>query len=336
MRFLAGVLASQPFTSTLVGDASLMTRPMERVAVPLREMGADVRTTDGHAPVEVRGGRLHGVVYRTPVPSAQVKTAVLLAGLAAAGQTEVLEAAPTRDHTERALAALGAPVDAEPGRVRVSAFQHGGFEARVPGDVSSAAFIVGAAAVTGGRVHIDGVGLNPTRTAFLEVFRRMGVRITTVERAVELGEPVGELEVDATDGFSATTVEADELPLVIDEVPVLAAVAAHAAGESWFVDASELRVKESDRLNGLAASLRAIGAVARVEGDDLVVVGTANGVRGGSASATGDHRTAMAMAIAALGANEPVELDGAQVADVSFPGFAHALTRLGGLLEVRP
>jgi 3-phosphoshikimate 1-carboxyvinyltransferase len=334
MRFLAGLLSGEPFTSTLVGDASLMTRPMERVAVPLREMGADVRTRHGRAPVEIRGGSLHGIVYRTPVPSAQVKTSILLAGLSAAGDTEVLEDVPTRDHTERALAALGAPVEARPGRARVSAFQHGGFTARVPGDVSSAAFVLGAAAVTGGHVRIDGVGLNPTRTAFLEVLRRMGVRITTADRRIELGEPVGEIDAEAPDRLSGTSVAAEELPLVIDEVPVLAAVAAHAAGESRFAGASELRVKETDRLNGLPASLRSIGAAASVEGDDLVVAG--GGVRGGTVSAGGDHRMAMAMAVAALGASAPVEVDGAEAADVSFPGFPDALRHLGALLEARP
>jgi 3-phosphoshikimate 1-carboxyvinyltransferase len=334
MRLLAGMLASAPFASSLTGDASLRARPMERVAAPLRQMGADVRTTRGHAPLEVRGAALRGISYRSSVPSAQLKSAVLLAGLAAAGPTEVQEPAPTRDHTERALRALGAPIAAIPRGVRLSAFQHDGFEGTVPGDVSSAAFLLGAAAVTGGRVRIDGVGLNPTRTRVLDVLRRMGVEIRAVEQGEELGEPVGSIEAHGPTELTPTTVEPDELPLVIDEVPVLAAVAAHARGDSWFAGASELRVKESDRLDGLAAALRDIGSTAAVEGDDLVVAGGA--LRGGSVDARGDHRMAMAMTVAALGADGVVEIEGAEAADVSFPGFASGLRRLGARVEVRP
>jgi 3-phosphoshikimate 1-carboxyvinyltransferase len=331
MRLLAGVLAATPFTSTLDGDASLRRRPMERVAEPLRLLGADVRTTGGHAPVAVVGARLVGITYATPVPSAQVKGAVLLAGCAADGRTEIREAAPTRDHTERALAALGGRVETSPGRVAVERFQHGGFDARVPGDVSSAAFLVGAAAVTGGRIEILDVGLNPTRTRFLEVFRRMGVDVETVERGRELGEPIGDIVARGPRALSATTVAADELPLVIDEVPVLAAAAAHADGETSFEGAAELRVKESDRLSAIAASLRALGSHALAEGDDLVVVG--GGVSGGRASSAGDHRMAMAIAVAGLAARTPVEIEDAGAADVSFPGFANALRVVGADVE---
>ncbi|MFB3738975.1 MAG: 3-phosphoshikimate 1-carboxyvinyltransferase, partial [Candidatus Velamenicoccus archaeovorus] len=242
MRLLAGVLAAASFRSVLVGDPSLSVRPMERVAEPLRRMGALVRTSGGFPPVEIVGGGLHGIRYETPVPSAQIKGAVLLAGLAAEGPTTVVEAAPTRDHTERALSALGAPVRANDGRVEVSAFQHDGFRARVPGDVSSATFVVAAAAVTGGEVEVHGVGLNPSRLGFVDVLRRMGVRVDLAPSGEELGEPVGVLRASVTGGLRGTTVEPDELPLVIDEVPVLAAVAAHAGGESWFGGAGELRV----------------------------------------------------------------------------------------------
>ena len=251
MRLLSGVLASAPFESVLEGDASLSRRPMERVAEPLRRMGADVRTTDGHPPVVVRGGPLRGIEHASEVPSAQVKSAVLLAGLAADGETTVLEPAPTRDHTERALRHLGAPVSTAPGQVSVRAFQHGGFEARVPGDISSAAFLVAAAALTGRALTVEGVGLNPTRTRYLHVLGRMGVRVHLEELEVELGEPVGRLEVEPCEGLTGTTVEADELPLIVDEVPVLALLAAHAGGESRFRGAGELREKESDRLHGL-------------------------------------------------------------------------------------
>jgi 3-phosphoshikimate 1-carboxyvinyltransferase len=331
MRLLAGVLAAAPFEVTLTGDESLRRRPMERVAEPLRSMGARVETTEGHAPLTVSGARLRGVTYGTPVPSAQLKSAILLAGCAADGVTEVREAVATRDHTERALEALGGPVERTPGGVSVSRFEHPGFEATVPGDVSSAAFLIGAAAVTGGRVEILDVGLNPTRTRFLDVLRSMGVEVERVQRRTELGEPVGDVVAHGPSQLSPTTVDEDELPLVIDEVPLLAAVAAHARGETRFAGAGELRVKESDRLTGLASSLRAIGSQADVEGDDLVVAG--GGVRGGLMSSGGDHRIAMAFAIAGMAAGADVVVEDAEAADVSFPGFARALLAMGADVE---
>jgi 3-phosphoshikimate 1-carboxyvinyltransferase len=331
MRLLAGVLAAAPFVSTLTGDESLRRRPMERVAQPLRAMGAAVETSDGHAPVTVRGAELSGIAYRTPVPSAQLKSAILLAGCAADGRTEVREVVATRDHTERALAALGGPVGRLHDGVWVSRFEHPGFEATVPGDVSSAAFLIGAAAVTAGRVEILDVGLNPTRTRFLDVLRRMGVEVETVERRLELGEPVGDIVARGPSVLTSTSIAADELPLVIDEVPLLAAVAAHAHGATRFTGAGELRVKESDRLSGLASSLRAIGAHADVEGDDLVVTGGAVG--GGSTSSGGDHRIAMAIAIAGVAAAGDVTVEDAEAADVSFPGFARALRACGAAVE---
>ncbi len=332
MRLLAGVLASAPFESVLTGDESLRRRPMERIARPLRAMGAFVETTDGHAPVRIRGGRLRGISFTSPVPSAQVKSAVLLAALAAEGETVVREPASTRDHTERALAHLGAPIRTPaPGEVRCSAFQHGGFTARVPGDVSSAAFLVAAAALTGGELRIEGVGLNPSRTRFLEVMARMGVATEARVLTEELGEPVGELTVRPASELVGTTVPPEELPLVIDEVPVLAALAAHARGESRFAGAGELRVKESDRLEGLAAMVRGLGGAAAVEGDDLVLAG--GGLRGGAASARGDHRMVMAAAVAGLGARAEVEVEGIEAADVSFPGFVETLRALGASIE---
>ena len=331
MRLLAGVLASCPFPAVLTGDASLRTRPMERVAVPLREMGAEVSMTEGHAPIRLEGGRLRGIRYRTPVPSAQVKGAVLLAGVAAEGSTTVQETAVTRDHTERALTALGAPVEASDGNVTVTAFQHGDFEASVPGDVSSAAFLVAAAALTGAELVVRGVGLNPSRTRFLEVMRRMGVAAEGQVHGRELGEPVGDLQVSRTAELLGTTVEASEVPLVIDEIPVLAMLAAHAGSGSRFCGASELRVKESDRLEGVAAAIRELGGAAEVQADDLVVAG--GGLGGGAGDAGGDHRMAMALAIAALSARGPVEVGGIQAAEVSFPGFVQTLRALGAHIE---
>jgi 3-phosphoshikimate 1-carboxyvinyltransferase len=333
MRLLAGLLAAAPFESVLRGDPSLTARPMERVADPLRAMGADVRTTDGHAPVVVRGGRLRGIEHRTAVPSAQVKSAVLLAGLAAEGSTTVREPVPTRDHTERALAALGAPVEFEPGAATVRAFEHGGFTAAVPGDVSSAAFLVAAAVLTGGALAIEGVGLNPTRTRFVRVLERMGASLESRIERMELGEPVGTLEVQPGPRLAGTTIDAGELPLVIDEVPVLAVMAAHASGQTRFEGAAELRVKESDRLGGLVEAIRALGGDADLEGDDLVV-GGGDGLVGGEAEARGDHRMAMALAVAGLAARGPVAVDGIEAAEVSFPGFEELLVALGARIEV--
>jgi 3-phosphoshikimate 1-carboxyvinyltransferase len=332
MRLLAGVLASAPFSTELCGDSSLNVRPMERVADPLRAMGADVRTTDGHPPIVVRGGRLRGIDHRSEVPSAQVKSAVLLAGLAAEGSTTVHEQAPTRDHTERALTALGAPVAFEPGLASVRAFEHEAFAASVPGDVSSAAFLVGAAVLTGAGLAIEGVGLNPTRTRFLEVLARMGASLGSRIERQELGEPVGTLEVEAGSNLVGTTIEGDELPLVIDEVPVLAIVAAQANGETRFRGGAELRLKESDRLGGLVEAIRALGGAAELERDDLIVGG--GGLAGGEADARGDHRMAMALAAGALGAKGPVSVKGIEAAEVSFPGFERLLVALGARIEV--
>jgi 3-phosphoshikimate 1-carboxyvinyltransferase len=332
MRLLAGLLAAAPFESVLRGDASLITRPMERVADPLRAMGAGVWTTDGHAPIVVRGGPLRGIEHRTAVPSAQVKSAVLLAGLAAEGSTTLREPVPTRDHTERALAALGAPVEFEPGTASVRAFVHEGFAAAVPGDVSSAAFLVAAAVLTGTALAVEGVGLNPTRTRFVGVLERMGASFGSRIERTELGEPVGTLEVEPGPRLAGTTIDAGELPLVIDEVPVLAMIAAHASGPTRFEGAAELRVKESDRLAGLVEAIRALGGDADLEGDDLVVGG--DGLVGGEAGARGDHRMAMALAVAALAARGPVVVDGIEAAEVSFPGFEELLVALGARIEV--
>jgi 3-phosphoshikimate 1-carboxyvinyltransferase len=332
MRLLSGVAASAPFHSVLTGDDSLSGRPMERVTEPLRSMGATLSTVDGHAPITIDGGRTHGIAYRTPVPSAQIKSAVLLAGLYAEGSTTVEEAVTTRDHTERALAALGAPVEVEGTTVRLGPFQQEGFTARCPGDPSSAAFLIAAAALTGSELTIAGVGLNPSRTRFIDVMRRMGLRIETRIEREELGEPVGDLHVAPAGAITAVQVPAHEVPLVIDEIPVLALLASHAGGDTWFVGANELRFKETDRLTGVARGIRDLGGGASVEGDDLVIAG--GGLGGGIAVSQGDHRMAMALAVGALAATGPCEIDGMGSVEVSFPGFLPLLQRLGARLGV--
>jgi 3-phosphoshikimate 1-carboxyvinyltransferase len=332
MRLLAGLLSSAPQRTVLTGDESLRTRPMERVAEPLRAMGATIRTQAGKAPLSIDGGELRGVRFRVPVPSAQIKSAVLLAGLDADGSTIVEEQAPTRDHTERAMRALGGPLVVEGSTISVSRFQHEGFRGVVPGDPSSAAFLVAAAASTGAELTIQGVGLNPSRLNYLEVLARMGVRTERRIDHEQMGEPVGELWVAPCDGLVGTRIAEAEIPLVIDEIPVLAAVAAQASGDTTFAGADELRVKESDRLAGIASGIVGLGGEATVEGDDLVVAG--GGLDGGWAHAGGDHRMAMAFAVAGMTARAPVEIEGIEAADVSFPGFVAMLSSLGATVEV--
>ncbi len=332
MRLLAGVLAAAPFRSVLVGDPSLSSRPMERIAEPLRRMGASVTTHDGSAPLVVEGGHLHGIRHEMTMASAQVKSAILLAGMAAAGETTVVEPAATRDHTERLLAALGAPVRLDARSVTVSAFAHPGFDGRVPGDLSSAAFLVVAAATTGGEVAIRDVGLNPTRSHYLEVMARMGVSTSLEVESEEMGEPVGTLRVHRVDGVQPTEVGPDELPLVIDEVPALAALAAQANGVSRFRGAGELRLKESDRLRSMTEGISGLGGRAEQDGDDLLIGGAR--WAGGRAATAGDHRIAMALVAGALGAHRACEIAGMESADVSFPGFVATLRRLGAAIEV--
>jgi 3-phosphoshikimate 1-carboxyvinyltransferase len=331
MRLVAGILASYPVEARLTGDESLTARPMERVAEPLRAMGADVRTTGGRPPMTVRGGPLDGIRHVAPVPSAQVKGAVLLAGVAAEGRTTVEEPVPTRDHTERALRHLGAPVRTRGSKVTVSAFRHPGFDAEVPGDLSSAAFLLAAAALGGGSLVVHDVGLNPTRSHLLEVLARMGLPTRARVDRLELGEPVGTLEAGPASALVGVTVEAGELPLLIDEVPILAILAANATGRTRFRGAAELRVKEIDRLAAIAGGIRALGGDADVEGDDLVIEG--GGLRGGTVSSLGDHRMAMAFAVAGIAASAPVTVEGLEAAEVSFPGFSRALAMLGARIE---
>ena len=330
MRLLAGVLAGHPFSSTILGDASLSRRPMGRVMAPLERMGARIEATDGRAPLTIHGARLHAITHEPDTPSAQVKSAVLLAGLHADGTTTVREPAATRDHTERAIAAFGGQLSVEGLRVSVAGGQR--FEGRsltVPGDFSSAAFwLVAAAALPGSRIDIDEVGLNPTRTALLDVLRRFGARVTIDVAASDAGEPRGSVSVEA-DRLGAVTIGADEVPALIDELPAIAALAAH-GGQVDVRGASELRVKESDRIATLVAGFRALGIDADERPDGFTVGGSSRSARpsGGVADAHGDHRMAMAFAIAALAAERPSTIAGADAVIISYPEFFDTLGRL--------
>jgi 3-phosphoshikimate 1-carboxyvinyltransferase len=329
MRLLAGLLAGRPFAATMVGDPSLSRRPMRRVIDPLTRMGARIDAVDGHAPLTVHGGPLHAIAHEAAVPSAQVKSAILLAGFQAAGTTSVAEPAPTRDHTERAFAAFGVRVVTD-GNGRTASIAGGqratACRLAVPGDFSSAAFwMVAAAALPGSRVEIEGVGLNPTRTALVDVLRRFGARVDLQKTAEDGGEPQGTITVEAGE-MRPLQIEAAEVPALIDELPAIAALAA-SGGEVSVRGAGELRVKESDRIAALVAGFRAIGIEAVEQPDGFQVRG--NGApAGGTADARGDHRMAMAFAIAALAGRGVSRIDGADAVGISYPGFFDTLVRL--------
>jgi 3-phosphoshikimate 1-carboxyvinyltransferase len=324
---LAGLLAAQPFTSRLEGDFSLSRRPMRRVIAPLTEMGARIDAVDGHAPLTIRGAALRGIHYRPEVPSAQVKSAVLLAGLRAEGTTSVTEPAQTRDHTERALEAFGYNVTRNGLSVAVrNGHRPQGQSFDVPGDFSSAAFwMVAAAGLPGSRVEIDDVGLNPTRTAMLDVLRRFGARVTVDEHSIAGGEPRGRVTIEG-DRTETVEIAPEEVPGLIDELPAVAALAAY-GGEVRVSGAEELRVKESDRISALVAGFRALGIAAEERPDGFVIQG-AGAPQGGTADALGDHRMAMAFAIAALAAQQPSTILGADAVAVSYPSFFDTLGRL--------
>jgi 3-phosphoshikimate 1-carboxyvinyltransferase len=328
MRLISGVLAAHPFAATLVGDASLSRRPMRRVMAPLIEMGARFAAAPGdRPPLEVQGSRLRPLHYQPDVPSAQVKSAVLLAGLQTEGTTSVTEPAPTRDHTERALAAFGAHPVVDGRRVAVTGGRRlQGRELRVPGDLSSAAFpAVAAAALPGSDVTIDGVGLNPTRAAILNLLRRFGATVEAQVTQQGAGEPVGTIRIRHT-GLEGVEILPEEVPDVIDELPVLAALATFGGGVS-VSGAGELRVKESDRISALVGGLRIMGADADERPDGFIIRPT-RPLTGGEVDAHGDHRLAMAFAIAALGATGPTSINGADVVAVSYPGFFADLEQL--------
>jgi 3-phosphoshikimate 1-carboxyvinyltransferase len=327
MRMLAGVLAGQPFATTMTGDASLSRRPMRRVIEPLTRMGARIDATDGHAPLTIHGTTLTPIHYSPPVPSAQVKSAVILAGLHAEGTTSVAEPAQTRDHTERALAAFGFKVSVDRLTVSVDGNQRGTGQALfVPGDFSSAAFwMVAAAALPGSRVTLEDVGLNPTRTALIDLLRRFGAHVDVQPTTTTAGEPYGTITV-AGDRTGAVDVQPTDVPGLIDELPAIAALAAH-GGEITVRGAEELRVKESDRIAVLVAGFRALGIEADERPDGYTIRGS-GAPSGGVADARGDHRMAMAFAVAALAADAPSRIEGSDAVAISYPGFFETLAEL--------
>lgn len=329
MRLFTGLLAGQDFDSVLVGDSSLMKRPMERVAVPLRLMGAAIETSAGRPPVRITGGRsLRGIDYRMQVASAQVKSAILLAGLYADGRTSVTEPAVTRDHTERMLRAFGVTVEAAGGTASLQPSPLRACEIDVPGDFSSASFFLVAATVAGREpLTIRNVGINPTRTGLLDILRLMGARIEVTRERRAGDEPVADLVVHPV-ALRGIVVPERLVPLAIDEFPVLFAAAALAEGVTVVTGAAELRVKESDRIGVMAEGLAALGAAVEARPDGMWIRG--GGLAGGVVDSHGDHRIAMSFAVAACRASAPVTiLDVANVA-TSFPGFV-GIAREAGL-----
>jgi len=327
LRLLCGLLVGQNGTFELIGDESLTMRPHERAAEPLRRMGASIETTDGHAPVRIDGASLQPISYELPVASAQVKSAILLAGLfAASGPTTVIEPHPTRDHTERMLGSLGVRVRRTERSVSVWPVEAlPALDVEIAGDISSAAPLMTAAVLlNGSELILQNVNVNPLRTGLLYVLERMGARVAVFNRRTVSGEPVADLEVRSTQ-LVATTVEAEEVPRLVDELPLVALLGAFAHGETVVSGAEELRAKESDRVETVTAALRAIGVRIEPRPDGFVVRGTPARPRGGVVDAAGDHRIAMLGAVAGAVSREGVRLEGAESVGISFPGFFELL-----------
>ena len=328
MRLLMGIVAGREGRFELTGDESLSSRPMERVAEPLRRMGAQIETTDGHAPLVVHGTALHAIDYELPVASAQVKSAILLAGLTATGATTVVEPVATRDHTELMLEAGGAKVTRRATSVTVERSTLRLGEVEVPGDFSSAApLLVAAALIPGSDLTVHGVGLNPRRIGLLAVLERMGVRVAIFNRRRFGSELVGDLQVQHSQ-LAATELNANEVPLLVDELPLVALLAANAHGETIVSGAAELRVKESDRIEAVTALLRATGAHVTSREDGWAVTGVPTRLRGGVVEARGDHRIAMLGAVVGLASSKGVEIEDAETVAISFPGFYEVLDSL--------
>jgi 3-phosphoshikimate 1-carboxyvinyltransferase len=337
LRLLPGWLAGQVGREwTLDGDDSIRRRPVDRIAVPLREMGANVEAREDRLPpLRIEGAPLRGIAYEMPVASAQVKSCLLFAGLLAEGETRVIESLPSRDHTERMLAAAGADLTREPSAdggaiavVRPAERLEPG-EIAVPADISSAAFfIVAALVVPGSEVILEEIGLNPTRTGLLTILERMGAAIEVEELEASGGEPTGRIRVRPAT-LRGTEVGGAEVPLAIDELPLVALAACFAAGTTTIRDAAELRRKESDRIATVTAALSALGGQVEPTEDGMVVEGT-GGLSGGKIDAHGDHRIAMLGAVAGLASREGVEVGGMEAAAVSYPGFESDLAALLG------
>ena len=331
MRLLSGMMAGQEFGSVLTGDESLQQRPMERIADPLQAMGARIDLRSGHAPIRIRPQRSDGLrplEYRLPVASAQVKSCVLLAGLYASGRTVVIETTPSRDHTERMLGLEVQEVGGERHIIVEEDHTVPAVDWSVPGDFSGAAFfLVAGTLVPDSELHLDDVGLNPSRTALLDVLDGMGADITVENERVQGSEPVGDITVRSA-SLSGIDIGGRLIPNLIDEIPVIAVAAACAEGRTEIRDAEELRVKETDRLHAMAQNLEALGAKVQEREDGLIIDGNGPNLLGAAVTSHDDHRIAMAMGVAGLVAHGTTTISDAECARVSFPGFWDELSRV--------
>ncbi|HCP24587.1 MAG: 3-phosphoshikimate 1-carboxyvinyltransferase [SAR202 cluster bacterium] len=324
MRLLSGILASQPFVSVITGDGSLRSRPMQRIVLPLKQMGAQImgRQSDSLAPLTVRGGELQGIEYDLPMASAQVKSAIMLAALSARGDTVIHQPALSRDHTERMVSAMGGNVEEDGLDLTVHPTELNAVDITVPGDISSAAFwIVAGLCQRDARILVSGVGMNPSRTGIVDVLQEMGAGdgLKLVDERTEGGEPVADLQISPAE-LHGVEIGGDMIPRILDEVPILAVAACFASGDTVIRDAAELRVKESDRIATTVAELTRLGANIEAREDGMVIHGTGR-LTGADCESHGDHRLAMSMAVAGLLAEGETTVHGAPDASVSYPEF---------------
>ncbi|MDP3111487.1 MAG: 3-phosphoshikimate 1-carboxyvinyltransferase [Thermodesulfovibrionales bacterium] len=338
IRLLSGILSGNPFLSILTGDSSLRSRPMGRVIKPLREMGAEItaRAGDTYPPIVIRGKQLNPIKYNMPIASAQVKSAILLAGLYADGETEIIEPLKSRDHTERMLPSYGAEIKVDGLTIRVQGFKGSRVQGLspidiiVPGDFSSAAFfIVAALLVPDSEILIKNVGINPTRTGLLDILKAMGAEIGLANSRDVSGEPVADIHCKSAAGLKAIKITKEQIPALIDEFPILCIAAAQADGITTIRGAEELRVKESDRIKAMASGLRKMGVEVQEFKDGLSIKGNAR-LKGAVIESYGDHRIAMAFSIAALVAGGTTTINGVSAVNISFPGFYKMLRRISG------
>ncbi|MGG1675145.1 3-phosphoshikimate 1-carboxyvinyltransferase [Neobacillus sp. NRS-1170] len=330
IRLLMGILAGRPFFSSLVGDASIGKRPMTRVTGPLAEMGAviDGRKSGSYTPLSIRGGKLNPIQYELPVASAQVKSALILAGLQAEGVTQIIEPSETRDHTERMIRKFGGMIDKENKIITVKGGQKlTGATIHVPGDISSAAFfLVAGAIVPGSEIVLKNVGLNPTRTGIIEVLKNMGADLEIISNESDAFEPAGDLVI-RTSSLKGTVIEGDLIPKLIDEIPIIALLATQAEGKTIIKDAEELKVKETNRIDTVVNELQKLGASIEATDDGMIINGKSN-LHGGTVSSHGDHRIGMMLAIAALVSDGDVLLENPEAIAVSYPNFFEHLKSL--------
>jgi 3-phosphoshikimate 1-carboxyvinyltransferase len=328
MRLLAGLLAAQDFSSMITGDDSLRRRPMRRIIEPLKQMGAQIDSNDGYPPLHIHGSELNGIEYEMPIASAQVKSCLLIAGLGAWGTTAVIEKEQSRDHTERMLHAMGAPISKEGKKISIRPGKLHDIDINVPGDISAAAFFIAAALlVPDSDIFLPHVGINPTRTGFLDIVREMGAHLKITGERDVCGEPVANIRAQSCE-LQATEISGARIPLLIDEIPIIAVLATHARGKTIIRDAAELRVKESDRLKLIANNLRSMGASVEEFPDGLSIIGPTK-LHGAEINTAGDHRLAMAFTIAGLVASGVTRILQPASVTISDPDFYDSLGKLG-------